>query len=321
MKGRQVMNNMERFIDSIESPNSKKVVKFVLKNVDGNIENYSQVQLEQLILDIKASSPKEIITICYVFGLYGKWLQEQGIVDNDSFYQMVQSLDKKLLWLKSKPNAKKKFINFEEYQKIIKDIATYEEHNSLYFELLFACIYSGIYSEDLSVVKNMRKSDIQDDGLITLKEDDGHVYKIKVSERLAKDLKQLATIDKWLRPNRFGLCQVEMKGVYPDSVFRVESRSTNSETSYRFSYYAKLRKISKEYVGHSLLPLQLYASGIMHRIKVELEKNKISLEEAFAQNSRNKTAHMIIEKELIRCNSGIEITNFRELVKGHLDAF
>ena len=50
-------------------------------------------------------------------------------------------------------------------------------------------------------------------------------------------------------------------------------------------------------------------------------ENNIALEEAFAQNSRNKMAHLIISKELIRCNSSIEVGNFRELVKGHLDAF
>jgi hypothetical protein len=112
-----------------------------------------------------------------------------------------------------------------------------------------------------------------------------------------------------------------MRGVYGDSVFKIENRSTASNDSFRFTFYAKLRKIAKEYLEYSLLPLQLYASGIMHRIKTELEKNDISLEEAFANNSRNKTAHLIIEKELVRCNSGIEIGNFRELVKGHLDSF
>lgn len=307
--------NMERFIDSIESPNSQKVAKFALKDVNEDIENCSQIELEQIILNKKPSSQKEIITIIYIFSSYAKWL------NNDNLYHMLQSLDKNLLWKKAKPNAKKKFINNEEYQRVIKDIATYEEFNALYYELLFACIYSGIYSEDLSVIKNLRARDIQSDGMITLREDNDHVYKIKISDRLAKDLKQLSNINEWIRPNRFSLCHVEMKGIYPDSVFKVENRSTNSESSYRFSYYAKLRKISKEYIGHSLLPLQLYASGIMHRIKVELEKNNISLEEAFAQNSRNRTSYMIIEKELVRCNSGIEISNFRELVTGHLDLF
>ena len=321
MKGRQVMNNMERFVESIESSNSKKVVKHVLKNVDDNIENYSQVQLEQLILDIKASSPKEIITICYVFGLYGKWLQEQGIVDNDDFYQMVQTLDKKMLWKKSKPNAKKKFISNEQYQRIIKDIATYEEYNALYYELLFSCIWYGIYNDDLSVIKNLRKSDIDDDGIIKLTEDNGHIYKLKVPEKLASDLKQLANINIWQRKNRFGTCNVDMRGLYSDSVFKIENRSTASNDSFRFTFYAKLRKIAKEYLEYSLLPLQLYASGIMYRIKIELEKNNISLEEAFADNSRNKMAHLIIQKELVRCNSNIELGNFRELVKGHLESF
>lgn len=315
------MNNIERFIESIEVPNTAKVVKFVLKDVDANIENYSPMGLEQFILDLKPNSPKSIITICYVLGLYAKWLQEQGITDNDNFYQMVQSIDKKLLWKKAKPNAKKKFISYEQYQRVIKDIAIYEEFNALYYELLFSCIYQGIYNDDLSIVKNLRKSYIDDNGTILLHEDNGHSYKIKVPERLAKDLKQLADINIWERRNRFGICKVDMRGAYNDSVFKIENRSTASNDSYRFTYYAKLRKIAKEYLEYSLLPLQLYTSGIMHRIKAELDKNNISLEEAFADNSRNRMAHLIISKELMRCNSNIEVGNFRELVKGHLDSF
>ena len=315
------MTNIERFINSIESSNSQKVAKYALKNIDDSIENCSMMELEQLILDRKPSSPKEIVTVCYVLGSYSKWLQEQNIVDNDNLYQMVSSLDKKLLWKKCKPNAKKKFISEKDYQRVIKDIATYEEYNALYYELLFSCIWNGVYSDDLSVIKNMRKSDIDDNGIIILHEDNNHIYKIKIPEKLAMDLKKLADITVWQRPNRFGICNVEMRGVHNDSVFKVEHRTTSSNGSYRFTYYSKLRKIAKEYLEHSLLPLQLYTSGIMHRIKVELEKNNISLEDAFADNSRNKMAHLIIQKELIRCNSSIEVGNFRELVKGHLDSF
>lgn len=314
------MNNVERFMESVQVPNTAKVVKFILKNAEANIENYSLMELEQFILDRKPSSQKEIITTCYVLGMYAKWLQENSIVDNDNLYQMVQSLDKKLLWKKAKPNAKKKFISYEQYQRVIKDIATYEEYNALYYETLFSCIYEGIYNDDLSVLKNLRKSDIEDN-IVTLKEDNGHTYKIKIAERLAKDLRQLADINIWERRNRFGICKVDMRGVHSDSVFKIENRSTASNESFKFTYYAKLRKIAKEYLEYSLLPLQLYTSGIMHRIKVELDKNDIPLEEAFAQNSRNRMAHLIIQKELIRCNSSVEIGNFRELVKGHLDSF
>lgn len=307
--------NMERFIDSIESPNSQKVAKFALKKIESDIENYSPIQMEQAILDKNPSSQKEIITIIYILSSYAKWL------NNDDMYEMLQSIDKKLLWKKAKPTAKKKFINNEEYQRVIKDIATYEEYNALYYELLFSCIWHGLYNDDLSVIKNLRASKINDDGIVILEEDSGHNYKFKIPEKLASDLKQLANISTWQRPNRYGICNVDMRGVYPDSVFKIENRSTASNESFRFTYYAKLRKIAKEYLDHSLLPLQLYTSGIMHRIKVELEKNSIPLEEAFADNSRNRMAHLIIQKELIRCNSSIEIGNFRELVKGHLDSF
>ena len=273
------------------------------------------MELEQIILNKRPSSQKEIITIIYIFSSYAKW------ANNDNLYQTLQSLDKKLIWKKAKPSAKKKFINNKEYQRVIKDIAMYEEYNALYYELLFSCIWNGIYNDDLSVLKNLRASNISDDGIVILEEDNGHTYKFKISEKLASDLKQLANINIWNRPNRFGICNVDMRGSYPDSVFKIENRSTASNESFRFTYYAKLRKIAKEYVCHSLLPLQLYTSGIMHRIKVELNKNNILLEEAFAQNSRNKMAHLIISKELIRCNSSIEVGNFRELVKGHLDSF
>lgn len=314
------MNNVERFIESVQVANTAKVVRFVFKNTDVNIENYNLMELEQFILNLKPNSPKSIITICYVLSLYAKWLQEQNIITSDNLYQMIQSLDKKLLWKKAKPNAKKKFISYEQYKRVVHDIGVYEDFNALYYEALFKCIYEGIYNDDLSVIKNLKSSDINDN-IITLHEDNGHSYKIKVSDRLASELKQLASINIWERRNRFGVCQVDMRGAHKDSVFKIENRSTASNDSYKFTYYAKLRKIAKEYLEQPLLPLQLYASGIMHRIKVELDKNDIPLKEAFADNSRNRMAHLIISKELIRCNSGIEVGNFRELVKGHLDSF
>lgn len=312
---------MQEFIDSTESKNTQKVIKYVFKRIDeDNIENYSPLQMEQLILNMNPNSSKEIITIIYILSSYFGYLQEQGIAENDNAKQIVQSLDKKLLWKKAKKTASKKFISNEQFQRVIHDIEMYEEYNSLYYTTLFQSIYEGLYNQDLSVLKNLRKSDINEN-VVTLREDTNHVYRIKVSEKLANDLRKLADISTWQRPNRFSVCNVDLRGLHSDSIFKIEHRKTAVDDSYRFSYYARLRKICKEYLEYSLLPLQLYASGIMHRIKIELENNGITLEEAFSDNSRNKTAHMIIEKELIRCNSGIEISNFRELIKSHLDVF
>ena len=314
---------VQQYIDSIEAENSKKVAKHIFKRIendDGDIGNYNMIQMEQLVLSANPNSIKDIITTVYVLSSYTKWLQKQNIIDNDNAYQILQSLDKKILWQKARPTAKKKFINNKQFKQIIHDIEMYEEYNSLYYTTLFQAIYEGIYNDDLSVLKNLRGKDINDN-IITLHEDSGHAYKIKVSERLAKDLKKLATINMWQRPNRFSVCNVEMRGLYSDSCFKIENRNTASNDSYKFSLYAKLRKIAREYLEYSLLPLHLYASGIIYRIKIELEKNGLTLEDAFSDNSRNRVAHMIIEKELIRTNSGFEISNFRELIKSHIDVF
>lgn len=316
------MNNyIQEYIDSINAENSKKVTRHVFKKVEfDNIEELNLIQLEQLIINTKPRSPKEIITTVYVLSSYAKWLKEHNIISDDNVYQMLQSLDKKLIWEKAKPYSKKKFISHKQFEQIVHDIALYEEYNALYYETLFRAIYEGIYNEDLSVIKNLRKCDI-DGNIVTLKEDNNHIYKLRISDVLAKDLKQLADIDVWERPNRYSICKVGMRGLYSDSIFKIEDRNTASNDSYKFTFYAKLRKIAKTYVEHSLLPLQLYTSGIMHRIKVELENNDITLEEAFSDNNRNRLCHSIISKELLRCNSGIELGNFRELVKGHIDSF
>jgi integrase len=318
-----MVSYVDDYINSIESKNSQKVAQYVFKRIktDDNIENYSVIQMEQLILDAKPSSAKEITTIAYILSAYSKWLYKNNMTDSDNAYQILQSLDKNLLWRKAKPNARKKFISFEGYKEIVKDIATYEEYNALYYELLFSCIYYGIYSDDLSVLANLRRSDIQEDGIVTLREDNGHVYKMKIPEKLAEDLIQLSYVDEWLRPNRNGICHIKMVGVYSDSVFKVENRGSNTGKGYKFSYYSRLRKITKDYIGYPVLPLQLYASGVMHRIKVKLEKNDITLEEAFSQKSTNKKAFLIVEKELTRSNSAIKVGNLREMVKSHIDVF
>lgn len=316
------MNNIQRFIDSIDVPNTEKVVRSVLGSIEIDIDLLCKNELESLILNLQPGSPKAITTICYVLGSYAKWLQREGL-ESGALLAEIQSVDKAALWKKAKPNAKKKFISYGRFQEILHEIELYEEFNPLYYSTLFRCVFEGVYNDDLSVIKNLRPSDICGTTL-TLHEDNGHTYKLKVSAALTNALNELSTISVWERRNRYGVCRIDMKGSSFDSIFKVEYRKTkkiSEEGSYKFSYYSKLRKISDEYVEYKILPLQLFVSGIMHRIGMELKKNNITLQEAFADHSRNKLAHEIISKELIRCNYETDVGNFREMVKGHLDSF
>lgn len=315
-------NNMKQFIESVKVTNTEKVVEYVFKKIDDDIEHCSLIELEQIILKTRPKSPKDIITICYILGQYAKWLKEQNIVDDDSMYQMIQSLDKKMLWEKAKINADKKFISYEEFKDVLRMINMKEELNVLYYQLLFRSIYEGIYNDDMSVLKNLRSSDIGDD-IVVLHEDNGHNYKLKISSSLASDLKDFTKVDVWERNNRYGVCRIETRGVYYDSIFKIENRNkgSNPDGTYKFSYYKKLKKISREYIERTLTPSQLYVSGIMSRIKTELNNNNISLEDAFSEGNRDRISNSIISNELIRCNYNIEVGQFKELVKGHIDSF
>lgn len=317
------MFHMQQYIEAIDVPNTAKVAQYVFNKVTKNFdkvvfEELTVDALNELILGLHPKCRKEISIICYIFRRYAEWLYEQGFDVDRFLYANVQAVDQKKLWNQAKPKAGRRFISYADYKQITHDIGVYEDYNSLYYETLFSSIFEGIYSDDMSVLKNLRGSDI-DGTTVTLHEDNGHTYKLTISEELSKNLQELAQIDIWKRPNKNGICNVSTIGLYPDTVFKIEKRVTSSDKSQKFSYYGKLRRIKNEYIGHSLSPLNLYASGIVYRAQGKLEKYKISLKEAFADNCRNRIVYEVITGELIRCNGVIAVENFRELVKGHID--
>ena len=307
-------DNFMNFVNTLESPNTIKVVNSLQAIGQYDYSECTPVDLEQIILSIHPNSPKAIITICYVMGLYAKYL------DDDKLYHMIQDIDRNSLWLMAKPNAPKKFISHSSFEEVYHDVGVYEDLNSFYYQTLFRCLYEGIYTDDMSVIKNLRASDVNGNK-VTLREDNGHSYDLIVSIELANNLRDLGSIDVWERKNRYGVCQIKTTGLYFDSCFKVENRKDSSEYTYRYSYYRILRKIAKEYLEYNLLPLQIYISGMMYRIGLKLQEHDISLEEAFADQNRDRLVSKIISEELIRCNCDTEIRNFRQAVKGHLDVF
>lgn len=307
-------NDFNDFIETIKVPNTLKVINSLSAIGQYDYSNCTLAELEEIILNMKPNSPRSITTICYVLGLYAKYLE------NDRLYNMIQEIDRIELWSRAKPNATKKFISHSKFEEVYHDIGIYEDFNQFYYQTLFKCLYEGIYNDDMSVIKNLRVSDIKGN-IVTLREDNGHSYNIEVSGEFASDLKELGNTNIWERRNRYGVVRIKTAGLYSDSCFKVENRKGSSEYAYRYSYYRLLRKISKEYLEYNLLPLQLYVSGIMYRIGLKLEEHGISIEDAFSDQNRDRLVGKIIADELARCNCGTEVRNFREIVKGHLDIF
>lgn len=281
---------------------------------DDFLDVYQDSAIEQIILELHPTSIRSITTICSLISAYAKF------INNDSACQIIRDIDRNLLWKKAKPNAAQKYLSHELYLDVIHDIGVFEETNTLYYQTLFRVIYEGIYCKDMSVIANLRASDIHGN-IIELHTDDGYSYKMKLPEDLIEDLVELSKSNEWERKNRYGIYKVKVFGKYPDSCFKIENRKDDSDTTYRFGYYNKLRKIAKEYIEHNISPSQLFTSGIMYRICLELNNKNISIQDAFTNYNKNKTVMNIIAKELSRCEYDIPVKAFREQVIGHLEVF
>lgn len=314
-KGKAMNENFEKFMDSLEAPTTKRVVKSYKDVCLYNYTNCTEDEVKQVILKHNPKSLKSIITASYVLGQYAKF------IGDDNLCQIVKNIDRNALWEKAKPNAPKRFISHSDFEKVYKDIGLYEEFNGFYQQSLFRCVYEGIFNDDISVLKNLKASDIHEN-IVTLHEDNGHTYNLEITPELASDLKELGNnINTWERRNRFGSYEARIEGLYPDSCFKCATRDGSEKYAYRFSYYRILRKISKEYLGYSLLPYQNFISGVMYRICCKLKELGVDIEDTFSYEKRDRITNRVIEEELRRCNCNIEVRNFREMVRGDIEEF
>ena len=307
-------DNFKSFVETLKAQNTIKVVNSFQAICQYDYTDCTTEQVEQVILSLNPNSPRAIITICYVFSLYAKYLE------NDKLLDIIQAIDRNALWKKAKPTASKKFISNEDFESTYHDVGIMEETNAFYYQTLFRALYEGIYSDDMSVLKNLRASDINGN-VVTLHDDNGNTHDLEISLGLAEDLKELGRMQTWERKNKHRIYEIKVEGLFPDSCFKTEIRKGSSKYSYRFTYYRILRKIAKEYLEYNLLPLQLYTSGIMHRITLKLNEHNIDLEEAFSDQNRDRLIGKIISDELNRCGYVTEVKNFRQMVKGHLEIF
>lgn len=282
------------------------------------------VALENIVLSLYPNSEKNITMICYMLGAYAKYLYEQGCLPDNSIYNKILNIDRKLLWDKAKPNAATKFLSHQKYLDLIKEVG-YEDLNATYYVALIRCIYEGIYSEDLSVLSNLRGSDInKEKKYITVNNSNGDRYNINIPSDLIVELEELSDSHEWERLNRYREYFIRIYGKHSDSCFKVENRNQeeSDDSDYARAYRNRLRKALDEFGGlKSVRPKTIFVSGIMYRIRLKLEEQNISISDALSPHNRNHIVTQTIQDELDYCNYKISVGLFREMVNGAADVF
>ena len=211
------------------------------------------------------------------------------------------------------------YLSQSEFQDVYNAIGSYDEdtfyYNSVYYQSLFWAVYVGIFNDGLSVLKNLRASDI-DGNTITLRDDNDEEWKLDIPEQLVLDFITLVNNSIWYRKNRNGMCEIKLEGLFYDSIFKVDIHTPNSKYSYSNTYYTKLRRIAVEYLGYTLAPKNLFMSGIINRIKEQYGKS----DELFVEGIKISDPVLvdIFNKEAKRCHYEVGFWNFRQTVMGRI---
>lgn len=281
--------------------------------------------LAQIVIDSKPSSLQDVSSATLAIKEYIRWLGEQNKTIPRSLNQ-IEFLNKQMIYNASieKNGVEKKYISKSDLDSAIDKIYN-SEVNYEYCVALVMAIYEGIYSDDMDVIRNLKRSDVGD-GYVVLTNDDGYRWRFDVSEELTELLVKVSRITEFYirTPRDDYRPEKEFVGWdgSEDACFKVPSRTVvadrkkSSAQSYRF----RIRKMD-EYFGRHIKPKDIYISGIVNRINDKLAEHGITLNEAFAFRGMNRIAINIIKEELKRSGHEKNIAHLRSIIKGHLDEF
>lgn len=316
------MTNIERFLETQTEQKRREYERLILRLAEvghtlDDIPGMTQKEMGELIVSMRPSSVKAISV--YMNNI-GNYLQFLG--DTDA-YERLYANDRKILLKKTREKYDLVcFLSYEEFKSFLYNIEANVEFNVEYITTLLQSVYEGIYSDDLSVLINLRGKDIHD-GYVTLHNDTTEeTYDLEVSKELCENLRYLAqNVTTWEQQNSLSDHPFvkEIVGKYPDSCFRIEFRGQGS--NFKHAYYRQIRKITTEYYGTSIKPYYLFLSGMMERLRVMAEAEDASLHFMFVESPRSNLSDRLLREELERLHCTRKKDAIRSMVKGFIDVF
>lgn len=311
----------QNFLDFLKEEGTKDSVINVYKSLkwlsEHDYTNYSIADIENMLINQKITSYSKFIIHYRALSSYLKY------IGNIRLYDELNNTYMDDLWFKIKPKTSGKYISYDDYLTICKDIENFEEYNALYQLTLFQCVYEGIYCGDFSVLYNLRASDVDEtNNIVTLRNSEDEMYTIPISNDLANNLITLSREPYWYSKNRnCDECKFMMKGNFADSCLKVVTRKENYKE--RSSMYLRIiKKVSDEYTDKKLSAKRIFVSGLIKRIKDELDIYNITLEDAFSFWCANRIVHKIINdicNQYHYCENQQGINLLRRMLKGFIE--
>ena len=312
-------DNYQRYMDANTNESTKKNFKFYFDaldrhNIDVDSNNITNIeQLENIFVQLEFNSFNSIISFRSLLKSYSIFINDKPL------FNLIRKIDIYRILELTQGNMKHTYLSQSEFQDVYNAIGAYDKdtfhYNSVYYQSLFWAVYAGIFNDGLSVLKNLRASDI-DGNIITLRNDNDEEWKLDIPEQLVLDFITLVNDSVWRRRNRSGLCEIHTEGLFYDSIFKVDIRSPNSKYSYSSTYYTMLRRIAVEYLGYTLAPKNLFMSGIINRIKEQYGKS----DKLFVEGIKISDPVLvdIFNKEAKRCHYEVGFWNFRQTILGRI---
>lgn len=318
------MSKLEEFLDNNISRNKSygATIKWFATRLQAvcdfdTIMEMSSDKLSELLVEVQPTNSRAISYYLNTLRRYAEY------VGNQNFIVVSKQVNIKEVWNKCSSTIQKerKFFSHSEFQSILFNLQMDDMMNVDYYIALLQAIYEGIYSDDLTALSNLRGQDIHGN-VVVVRCDGKEPFELEISHNLAAKLKDMADLTRWEKRNRCGEFSIPIEGDYPDSCFKVENRNNIPNRSYRHCYYRYIRKIAElAELNYQLRAKNLYISGIMNRVKKQLEEKNMTLEQAFAFNRRWGEDVDIVKKELERVHYPYLYSNFTSLVTGYISDF
>lgn len=320
-----------KYLETIENENSRRNNKYIANRMNKRIYpdtiesilfDFDEGKIVEAMRKYSPNGRQVVSNVLSTIKNYSFYLYDCGmnVVEAIKFFNAPNIAN--MVWDKIKDSIKKKkYISKNDFYDFLDEIVDNADKesaksNGIIVATMFRCLWEGVYDGDLTFLSDIRESNLNDDGTITFSYHKGGTHTVRISERLANDLRTCVKINTWVSRNSRVLYEVPIVGKEYDSCFKVAVRANQTENMVKHNYYKKMSKCAKDILGNTIKPVNIMYSGIIARCIESFEMNGIDLHQYLFEynnmdrDNRNK-ANGIIDMEMIRLNMGADSAKIR----------